>query len=91
MISQWQGGFQGEVRVTAGTAPVTGWTVTLTFANGQRVSQAWNAVASTAGATVTARNETHNGTLAPAASTTFGFLGSWSGSNTPPTVTCAAA
>jgi cellulase/cellobiase CelA1 len=89
-ISQWQGGFQGEVRVTAGAARITAWTVTLTFANGQRVSQSWNAVAATNGATVTARNETHNGTLAPAASTTFGFLGSWSGSNAPPTVTCAA-
>jgi hypothetical protein len=87
---QWQGGFQGEVRVTAGAARISTWTVTLTFANGQRVTQTWNAVSTTSGATVTARNESYNGTLAPAASTTFGLLGSWSGSNTPPAVTCAA-
>ena len=87
---QWQGGFQGEVRVTAGAARINGWSVALTFANGQRISQTWNATSSTAGATVTARNESYNGALAPAASTTFGLLGSWSGSNAPPTVTCTA-
>jgi hypothetical protein len=87
---QWTGGFQGEVRVTAGAARISGWTVTLTFANGQRVSQGWNAVLSANGATVTARNETYNGALDPAASTTFGFLGSWTGSNAAPAVTCTA-
>ncbi|MEU7908858.1 CotH kinase family protein [Actinoplanes sp. NPDC049118] len=89
-VGQWAGGFQGEVRVTAGSARINGWTATLTFANGQRVSQGWNAVLSTSGATVTARNETYNGPLAPAASTTFGFIGSWTGTNTPPALTCAA-
>jgi hypothetical protein len=87
-VGQWAGGFQGEVRVTAGAARISGWTVTLTFANGQRVSQGWNAVLSTSGAAVIARNETYNGTLDPAASTTFGFIGSWTGTNAPPTATC---
>lgn len=87
---QWAGGFQAEVRVSAGTSRVNGWTVSLNFANGQRVSQAWGAVPTTSGTTVTARNETYNGTLAPAASTTFGFLGTWTGTNTPPVVSCAA-
>jgi mannan endo-1,4-beta-mannosidase len=63
----------------------------MTFANGQQVSQAWNAVISTSGATVTARNASYNGSLAAAASTTFGMLGSWTGSNQPPTLTCTAA
>ncbi|MFC7530926.1 CotH kinase family protein [Actinoplanes sp. GCM10030250] len=87
---QWTGGFQGEVRVTAGAARINGWTVTLAFANGQRVSQVWNAVMAGTGASVTARNESYNGALAAAASTTFGLLGSWTGTNTPPVVTCAA-
>jgi hypothetical protein len=87
---QWTGGFQGEVRVTAGAAPISGWTVTLTFANGQRVTQGWNAVLATSGTAVTARNAAHNGALAAGASTTFGFLGSWSGTNAPPTVSCTA-
>jgi hypothetical protein len=87
---QWTGGFQGEVKVTAGSARINGWAVTMTFANGQQVSQGWNAVLSTSGAAVTARNDTHNGGLAAAATTTFGFLGSWTGTNAPPTVTCTA-
>jgi len=87
---QWSGGFQGEVKVTAGAARIGGWTVTMTFADGQRVTQAWNAVLSTAGATVTARNETFNGALAAGASTTFGLLGSATGASVPPSLTCAA-
>jgi hypothetical protein len=88
--SQWSGGFQGEVKVTAGTVPINGWIVTLTFANGQRISQMWNAVQSTNGATVTAHSETYNGPLSAGASTTFGFLGSWTGTNSPPALTCAS-
>jgi hypothetical protein len=87
---QWAGGFQGEVRVSAGTAAIRGWTVTLTFANGQRVSQAWNAVLATSGAAVTARNESYNGALAAGTGTTFGFVGTWTGTNTPPAVACTA-
>jgi hypothetical protein len=90
LSSQWAGGFQGEVRVTAGATRINGWTVTLSFADGQRVTQAWNAALSTSGTAATARNESYNGTLAPAAGTTFGFLGSWTGANTPPVLTCAA-
>jgi mannan endo-1,4-beta-mannosidase len=78
------------VRVSAGAARINGWTVTLTFADGQRVTQAWNAALSTSGTAVTARNESYNGALAPGAGTTFGFLGSWTGANTPPALTCAA-
>ncbi|GAA4439996.1 CotH kinase family protein [Phytohabitans houttuyneae] len=90
VTSQWTGGFQGEVRVTAGTAPITGWTVTWTYANGQSVSQAWNATVSTSGTSVTARNVAYNGSLGAGASTAFGFIGSWNGTNAAPAVTCTA-
>lgn len=39
---------------------------------------------------MTARNVSYNGSLAAAASTSFGFLGSWTGTNTVPAVTCTA-
>jgi mannan endo-1,4-beta-mannosidase len=87
---QWAGGFQGEVKVAAGNAAITGWTVTLTFANGQTVTQAWNATLSSSGATVTAKNVSYNGRLAAGAATTFGFLGSWTGTNSAPSLSCAA-
>ncbi|GLH96479.1 cellulose binding domain-containing protein [Phytohabitans aurantiacus] len=90
VVSQWQGGFQGEVRVTAGSSAIGGWTVTWTFGNGQRVTQAWNATVSSSGSTVTARNVGYNGSLAAGASATFGFIGSWTGTNTAPSVSCIA-
>ncbi len=90
IVGQWPGGFQGEVRVTAGSAAITGWTVTWTFANGQTVTQAWSATVTSSGANVTARNMSYNGSLGAGASTTFGFLGSWNGTNAAPTASCTA-
>lgn len=91
IAGQWQGGFQGEVRVTAGSSAITGWTVTWTFANGQSVSQVWNATVSSSGSTVTARNVSYNGSLGAGASATFGFLGSWNGTNSVPALSCTAS
>ncbi|GIM89626.1 CotH kinase family protein [Paractinoplanes toevensis] len=89
-VSEWAGGFQADVRVTAGSTATRTWAVTLTFANGQKISQGWNAVLSTSGTVVTARNETYNGALAASASTTFGFIGTWAGTNAAPTLSCTA-
>ncbi|MEV2241217.1 cellulase family glycosylhydrolase [Micromonospora sp. NPDC049891] len=88
---QWQGGFQGDVRVTAGSSAINGWTVRWTYANGQTVTQSWNATVTSSGSTVTARNVDYNGRLGAGASTNFGFLGSWNGTNSAPTVTCTAS
>ena len=90
MTNQWQGGFQGEVRVSAGSSAITGWTTTFTYANGQALTQVWNATTTTSGSTVTARNLSYNGSLAPGATTSFGFLASWSTTNPSPSVTCTA-
>ena len=91
VLNQWAGGFQAEVRVTAGGAPIGGWFVAWTFTNGQSVTQVRNATASSSGSTVTMRNAGYNGGLAAGASTSFGFLGSWSGTNTAPSVSCTAS
>ncbi|WP_117214916.1 cellulase family glycosylhydrolase [Allorhizocola rhizosphaerae] len=86
---QWQGGFQGEVRVTAGSSAITGWRVTWTWANGQSITQYWGANVSGA---VTATNLSYNGSLGAGQSTTWGFLGSWNNSvNNNPTPTCVAS
>jgi mannan endo-1,4-beta-mannosidase len=90
IVNQWPGGFQAEVTVTAGGAAITGWTVGWTFAGGQSVTQSWNAQLTSSGSAVTARNAQYNGTLGAGARTTFGFLGSWQGSNPAPTPTCTA-
>ncbi|MFF4878808.1 cellulase family glycosylhydrolase [Micromonospora sp. NPDC000668] len=91
IVNQWQGGFQGEVRVTAGATAITGWSARWTFVNGQSVSQSWNVTLTSSGAAVTARNVDYNGRLAAGASTSFGFIGGWTGSNAKPEVSCTAS
>jgi chitin-binding protein len=88
--TQWPGGFQGLVTVTAGASGVNGWQVNWVFANGQTVTQSWNAVFTVTGSSVSVRNTAWNSTLAGGASTSFGFLGSWNGTNTAPVPTCTA-
>ncbi|WP_410641631.1 endo-1,4-beta-xylanase [Amycolatopsis sp. lyj-346] len=90
VIGQWWGGFQAEVRVTAGAAPITGWTVNWAFAEGQAITSSWNAAFATNGAAITARSLSYNGSLGSGGSTTFGFTGSWTAANSVPAVSCAA-
>ena len=90
IANQWPGGFQATVTVTAGASTISSWTVTWTFGNGQTVTQAWNATVSSSGSSVAARGVSYNSTLGAGASTQFGFLGSWNGSNTAPAVSCTA-
>ena len=89
LVGQWQGGFQGEVTVTAGGAAITSWTVTWTLASGQTVSSSWSTALTVSGARVTARNVDYNGRLGAGARTTFGFLGG--GPTSSPVLTCAAS
>jgi predicted carbohydrate-binding protein with CBM5 and CBM33 domain len=88
-LNEWPGGFQGEVTVTAGET-ISGWSVTLTFAEGQAITQYWSAQLSGTGPAYTAGNVAYNGSLAAGQSTNFGFLGSWNGSNSPPSLSCTA-
>jgi poly(3-hydroxybutyrate) depolymerase len=87
ITGQWQGGFQAEVKVTAGASALTGWRVGLTFTNGQTITQIWGGRTTSSGVV----NETYNGNVAAGASTTFGFLGTWNGTNSVPATTCTAA
>ncbi|WP_232248207.1 cellulose binding domain-containing protein [Streptacidiphilus rugosus] len=84
--SSWAGGFGANVTlVNHGTTPVNGWTVGWSFPNGQTVSQLWNGSYSQSGSTVSVTNLSYNGTIAAGGSTSFGFNGTWTGSNNPPT------
>jgi lysophospholipase L1-like esterase len=87
-ISFWQGGFQGEVAVTAGASPITGWTVRWTLPAGQAINQVWGGVSGTSGSAAAVRNAEWNGSLAAGASTTFGFIAS--GSPATPVLACAS-
>ncbi|GIJ47131.1 hypothetical protein Val02_40170 [Virgisporangium aliadipatigenens] len=86
VVSSWPGGFHGEVRVAnTGTAPVNGWTLRWTFANGQQVTQAWGGTATQSGAAVTVTNASWSGMLVPGGTATVGFLATWTGTNAEPT------
>jgi mannan endo-1,4-beta-mannosidase len=84
----WGGGngFTAGVTITnTGTSPVTGWTLAFTYTAGQRVTPpGWGATFAQTGGDVTATNLSWNGTLAPNASTSIGFNGTFSGSNPAP-------
>jgi cellulase/cellobiase CelA1 len=89
IVNQWPGGFQAEVTVTNGAAASTAWTVSWTFANGQTITQLWNGTDTSSGAGHSVRDAGYNGTLGANASTTFGFTGTWNGTNSVPALTCA--
>ncbi|PMR61491.1 cellulase [Verrucosispora sp. ts21] len=95
--SQWPGGFTANVDLTNLGDPLNGWRLTWTFPSGQRVTQAWNATVTAAGNDVTAANVSYNAALGTNQTVSFGFNGSWSGSNTAPTsfalngVTCTGS
>ncbi|WP_444948278.1 rhamnogalacturonan lyase family protein [Micromonospora ureilytica] len=84
ITNQWQGGFGANVTVTNLGDPVNGWAVTWSYAAGQQVTQAWNTAVTQSGAQVTARNVDHNVAIATNGSASFGFNGSWTGSNPVP-------
>jgi hypothetical protein len=86
VASQWQGGFGANITITnTGSTTLNSWTLGFTFPGGQQVTQGWNGVFAQSGANVTVTNVSYNGTLAPGASVSPGFNGSWNGSNPNPT------
>ncbi|WP_327728153.1 endo-1,4-beta-xylanase [Streptomyces sp. NBC_00487] len=88
VANQWNTGFTGNVtiRCAAGSS-LSSWRVTWTFGAGQQVGQAWNATCTQTGATVSCANAPWNGGVSSGGSVSFGFNGTWSGSNPVPTVT----
>ena len=83
--SQWQGGFGANVAITNLGDAVDSWTLTWTYGAGQTVTQAWNTTLTQSGAAVTARNVSYNGAIPTNGTVSFGFNGSWTGSNPDPT------
>ncbi|MFI6242736.1 glycoside hydrolase family 9 protein [Micromonospora sp. NPDC050795] len=82
----WQGGtgFTGQLTIqNTGTTAVNGWSVRFAFTGDQRVREAWLAKVTQSGATVTARNESHNAKIAPGGSVMFGFNATTTGGANP--------
>ncbi|WP_442792046.1 glycoside hydrolase family 9 protein [Micromonospora sp. NBC_01796] len=83
--NDWSNGFTGSVTVrNTGSSTLNGWSLVFAYTAGQRVTQAWSATVTQTGTSVTATNLSYNGTLAPGASTTFGFNATHTGTNPRP-------
>ncbi|WP_328749752.1 endo-1,4-beta-xylanase [Streptomyces sp. NBC_00285] len=86
VTSQWNTGFTGQVTISCSGGTLSSWRAAWTFGAGQQVTQAWNATCTQSGAAVSCSNASYNGTVPDGGSVTFGFNGSWSGSNPLPAV-----
>lgn len=82
----WGTGFVANVKLTnTGWAPASGWVLDWTFAGNARITNLWNGVLSQSGASVSVRNASYNGTIAPGGSAALGFQAAYSGANPRPT------
>jgi hypothetical protein len=87
--SNWGGtpGFTANLTlVNTGTTALAGWTLSFAFTAGQRLTApGWSAnwTQAAGSSTVTATNLDWNGNLAPNASTSFGFNGTFNGTSNP--------
>jgi chitinase len=80
--SDWGSGWEGKYTITnGGTATITSWRVEFDLPAGTTPGSYWDALLTSSGNHHTFASREYNGTLAPGASATFGFL--VSGSGTP--------
>jgi endoglucanase len=91
--TDWGTGFTASLTITNnGTAAITGWTVTWTYAGNQKLSSGWSGNWSQSGSAVTVTNASWNGSLSPAQSTSAGANFAYTGTNAAPaSVTCTPA
>ncbi|MEU5959690.1 cellulose binding domain-containing protein [Micromonospora parva] len=83
--NSWGNGFTADVQVTnTGSSAINGWTMNYNLPSGQTVTNAWNATVSQSGSAVTARNVSHNGSIAPGGTASFGYQGTLNGSYSSP-------
>ncbi|MEV5317405.1 endo-1,4-beta-xylanase [Streptomyces sp. NPDC052687] len=89
---EWSDRFNGRVTITAGSAPISGWTTTVTVTSPQRISATWNGSPTwDSSGTVMTMRPNGNGSLAAGASTSFGFTVMKNGTSTPPVIGACTA
>nr|WP_239559818.1 endo-1,4-beta-xylanase [Micromonospora luteifusca] len=88
-VNQWTGGFVANVRVTAGSSALNGWTVTIGLPSGATVTNAWSANRSGNTGTTNWTNVAYNGQVGAGQATEFGFQANGTAGSLSPT--CAAA
>ena len=82
----WPGGFTANVTIANnGTSTINSWTLTFAFPGDHKITNAWNATVTQNGTSIAAANLGYNASIAPGGSQSFGFQGTWTARDTPPT------
>ncbi|MET9634151.1 cellulose binding domain-containing protein [Lentzea sp. NPDC006480] len=85
VTNTWPGGFRTDVTIgNTGNTEITGWTLRWTFADGQRVSEMWNATPKQTGGEVLATAMPYNQVIPPGETLLMGFTGTSGGTNSAP-------
>ncbi|MEV8436008.1 glycoside hydrolase family 6 protein [Actinosynnema sp. NPDC051121] len=82
VVSQWSGGYTGEVVITNRGSAVNSWTLTFS-APGVTVAQGWNGTWTDTGDVVRVANASWNGSLPTGGSVTIGYNANYNGSSPP--------
>ncbi|HEX4831807.1 MAG TPA: endo-1,4-beta-xylanase [Trebonia sp.] len=84
--SEWPGGFTAQVTIAnTSTTALSSWSLTFTFPGDQKITSNFNGGFSQTGQNATLTNASYNGAIAPGASITDGFQGSWTSNDAAPT------
>jgi hypothetical protein len=85
-VSAWGTGLTENLTIAnTGTTAINGWSLAFTLPSGQTITSGWNATYSPASGQVTARNVSHNATIAPNSSVSIGFQATHTGNAAKPT------
>lgn len=86
ITDSWPGGFTASVAITNnGGSRLSPWTLTWTFTAGQQITHGWDGEYSQAGGQVTVHPASYNPAIAPSATISIGFNGSYASANPSPT------
>ncbi|MER6154006.1 cellulose binding domain-containing protein [Streptomyces sp. NPDC001868] len=84
-VSAWNTGLTSNITIAnTGTTAIDGWSLAFTLPEGQTITSGWNADYAAVSGRVTARNASHNATVAPGASVDIGFQAAHTGNTAPP-------
>src|SRR5581483_8259504 len=84
IASQWNVGFSTNVTITNLGSPLTSWTLKWSFGGNQQITQLWNGSYTQSATSVSVSNLSYNGSIATNGTASFGFNGSYSGTNAVP-------
>ncbi|MEJ3747868.1 cellulose binding domain-containing protein [Actinomycetes bacterium KLBMP 9797] len=85
-VSAWNTGLTTAITIAnTGSAAINGWSLAFTLPTGQTITNGWNATYTPTNGAVTARNVSHNSTIAPGGSVGIGFQATHTGNTGRPT------